>query len=60
MKYETAASEWYYINFDDSLNRVVQKCEMDILIRFWDNISNLVHRHSTSAVLIKNFNDGLT
>ena len=69
MKYETAASEWYYINFDGSLNKVVQKYEMDILIRFWHNISNLVQvrywnsmflGHSTIAVLIKNFNDGLT
>ena len=41
---------------------------MDILIRFWDNISNLVQvrywnsmflGHSTAADLIKNFNDGL-
>ena len=31
LKYETAASEWYSISFDDSLNKVVQECEMDIL-----------------------------
>ena len=69
LKCETAASEWYSISFDDSLNKVVQECEMDILIRFWDNISNLVQvrywnsmflGHSTAADLIKNFNDGLT
>ena len=35
LKCETAASEWYSISFDDSLNKVVQEFEMDILIRFW-------------------------
>ena len=71
LKCETAASEWYSISFDDSLNNVVQEREMDILIRFWDNILNLVQvrywnwnsmflGHSTAADLIKNFNDGLT
>ena len=32
LKYETAVSEWYSISFDDSLNKVVQECEMDILM----------------------------
>ena len=32
LKCETAASDWYSISFDDSLNKVVQECEMDILI----------------------------
>ena len=40
LKCETTASEWYSINFDESLNKVVQECEMDILIRFRDSLSN--------------------
>ena len=65
---ETTASEWYSISFDERLNKVVEECEMDILIRFWDNLSNTVQvpfwksilffGHSTDLAI--NFNEGLT
>ena len=42
LKCETAVSEWYSISFDEIWNRVVQECEMEVLIRFWDNLSNTV------------------
>ena len=42
LKNETVNSGWYTISFDASLIKVVQECEMDIVIRFWDNLSNKV------------------
>ena len=69
LKCETAASKWYSISFDESLNKAVQECKMGILIRFWDNLSNTVQvrfwnsiffGHSTATDLIKDFNEGLT
>ena len=69
LKNETVNSGWYTISFDASLIKVVQECEMDIIIRFWDNLSNKVQvrfwnsmffGHSTSADLLKHFADGLS
>ena len=42
LKNEIVNSEWYTISFDESRNKVVQECEMGIIIRFWDNLSNKV------------------
>ena len=28
----------YILSFDESLNKVTQECEMDLLICFWDDI----------------------
>ena len=69
LKNETVNSGWYTISFDASLIKVVQECEMDIVIRFWDNLSNKVQvrfwnsmffGHSTSTDLLKHFADVLS
>ena len=39
---EIVNSEWYTISFDESLNKVVQECKMDVIIRFLYNLSNKV------------------
>ena len=42
LKNEIVNSEWYTISFDESLNKVVQECKMDVIIRFLYNLSNKV------------------
>ena len=68
MKNETVNSGWYTISFDESLNKVVQECEIDIIIGFWDNLSNKVQvrfwnsmcfGHITSTDLLNHFSDSL-
>lgn len=44
--------QFYAISFDESLNKVAQKGQMDIVIRFWDNSSQEVStRYVTSTFL---------
>ena len=50
LKNEKVNSEWYTISFDESLHKVVQECEMDIIIRFWDNVSNEVQVRFRSSM----------
>ena len=61
---EVKNSQIHVLSFDVSLNDVTQKCEMDVLIRFWDNTENVVKTryfastffdHGTAEDLIKNF-----
>ena len=68
LKREASASEWYTVSFDESLNKTVQECEMDLLVRYWDNQTNNVQvrfwnsmflGHSTATDLVQNFNEGL-
>ena len=33
-------SKFYTVCFDESLNEVVQKCQMDFSLRFWDKTAN--------------------
>lgn len=58
----------YVICFDEALNRVVQKGQMDIVVRFWNDTSNQVQAryltsaflgHSTADDLLKNFKESL-
>ena len=35
-------SPFYSLSFDESLNAVIQSCQMDITIRDWDDVKNLV------------------
>ena len=48
--------------YDESLNKIIQESEMDLVIRIWNNISNKVHirywnsiflGHTTSIDLLK-------
>ena len=59
-------SEFFIISFDESLNKVTQDCDMDILIRYFDSSENLVKTsfydsrflgHSTHSDLLEHFND---
>ena len=59
-------SEFFIISFDESLNKVTQDCDMDILIRYFDSTENLVKTrfydsrflgHSTHSDLLEHFND---
>ena len=56
----------YTLSFDESLNEVAQQCEMDIIIRFWDNNDNEVKvrylgstffGHGTAVDLVKQFGE---
>ena len=33
-------SKFYTVCFDESLNKVVQKCQIDFSLRFWDKTAN--------------------
>ena len=35
-------SDCYTVLFDESLNRISQTSQMDILLRYWDNIAKMV------------------
>ena len=43
LKIEIAASENFSILLDESLNKRVQECEMDLVICFWNSATNKVH-----------------
>lgn len=69
LKADVTASEWVVASFDESLNKVTQDCEMDILVRFWDNNEDRVEvrywdsmffGHGTHKDIFNNFNNGLT
>ena len=36
-------SKYFVVSFEESLNATVQKCEMDLLVKYWDFIKNRVH-----------------
>ena len=35
-------SPFYSLPYDESLNTVIQSCQMDVGIRYWDDMKNLV------------------
>lgn len=43
-------SDFFAISFDESLNKVAQKCQMDLIVRFW-NDEKLDTRYLTSCFL---------
>ena len=55
----------YTLSFDESLSKVTQECEMDLIIRFWDDDSMVKVRylgssffgHSTAKVLMRQFEE---
>lgn len=62
------AKSRFVVSFDESLNKISQKQQMDFVIRFWDDKSNQVStRYLTSAFLtgakaadlLKNFKSAL-
>ena len=42
LKGQACSSEWFVVCYDESLNKIIQECEMDLVITFLDNISNKV------------------
>ena len=42
LKEQVRSSEWFVVSYDENLNKIIQESEMDLVIRFWDNISNKV------------------
>ena len=58
----------YVISFDESLNKVLQKEQMDIIVRFWDKEKNKVSSrylnsqflgHTRAADLLQKFREAL-
>ncbi|XP_066934412.1 uncharacterized protein [Clytia hemisphaerica] len=61
---EVKKSEIYVMSFDESLNDVNQKCQMDLIVRYWDEKTQQVKvrywdcsylGHSTQADLLEHF-----
>lgn len=68
LKKQVSESEWLAVCYDESLNKVIQDSEMDLVLRFWDNVINKVQvrywdsmflGHATAADLLKKINEGL-
>ena len=69
LKKQVDESEWHAVSYDESLNKVIQESEMDLVLRFWDTCNNKVQvrcwdsmflGHATAADLLKNINDALS
>ena len=61
-------SNCYIVSFDESLNKVTQNCEMDLLLRFFDPLDERVKvrffdsrflGHATHSDLLQHFNDAV-
>ena len=49
---EVEKSPYYVVSFDESLNKVTQTCQMDLIVRFWNDLSNEVEvRYLNSTFL---------
>ena len=62
-------SEWLAVSYDESLNKVIQESEMDLVLRFWNTCNNKVQvrywdlmflGYATAANLLKNINYALS
>jgi hypothetical protein len=69
LKEELSKTDCYVVIFDESMNDVTQNCEMDLLVRYWDNDDNKVKvrfwgsrflGHATHTDLLENFNDAVS
>ena len=68
LKEDITSSDYFVVSFDESLNKTIQNCEMDEIIRFWDEKVNQVQvrfwnsmyfGHATHTDLLKNFGAGI-
>ena len=58
-------TQCYIISFDESLNKITQNCQMDLLVRFWNEVSKQVVRylnstflgHSAASDILQHFNE---
>ena len=64
---EIKKSLCHSISFDESMNSKTQECQLDLVIRFWDEVNNQVKNrywdsdfigHSTAADILKHFKGG--
>ena len=47
-------SPWFSVSFDESFNKDQQKCQMDINIRYWNQLKNIAETgYLTSCVLLR-------
>ena len=46
-------SIYYSLSFDEALNSVIQKYQMDVNIRYWDSTSNLLDSINVSTAKLK-------
>ena len=67
-KKQVSESEWLAFCCDESLNKVIQESEVDLVLRFWDTCKNKVQvyywdsmflGYATAVDLLKKINDGL-
>ena len=65
---QVSESGWLAVCYDESLNKVIQESEMDLVLRFWDTCKNKVQvrywdsmflGHATVEDLLEKINDGL-
>ena len=68
LKKQVSESEWLAVCYDESLSKIIQESEMDLVLRFCDTCKNKVQAHywdsmffgyKTAADLLKKINDGL-
>ena len=53
-------TEYVVVSFDESLNHTIQSCQMDLLLRYWDNHDQHVKvRYWVSKFLIHTTNKDL-
>ena len=64
---EIKKSLCHSISFDEIMNSKTQECQLDLVIRFWDEVDNQVKNrywdsyfigHSTAADILKHFKGG--
>ena len=67
-KKQVSESEWLAFCYNESLNKVIQESEVDLVLRFWDTCKNEVQvyywdsmflGYATAVDLLKKINDGL-
>ena len=68
LKEEVQKSEMYIISFDESLNDATQSCQMDLIVKYWDNTEQKTKArywntsylgHSAHTDLLEHFNKNL-
>ncbi|XP_065641075.1 uncharacterized protein LOC124818972 [Hydra vulgaris] len=69
LKQQMSLSPWLVVSFDESLNKKTQTCQMDLLIRYWNEEKMQVEvrywdssfmGHSTSLDLVNHFNEKIS
>ena len=51
-KEQFRSSECFVVCYDESLNKIIQESEMDLVIRIWNNISNKVQIRYWNSIFL--------